>query len=314
MPTRLFLGQADQAKLESKARWFAAANRWIKPRFATGHLIAHHDAGSQAKNWSTITRIIDLSDGRKVYLVYRYALSWMHALLDNSIRILCGRHSWKCVTRRGWQKRFERKSRIRLYELHVPGVVAMEYVHNRNLWDVLVNNFGNLSYVEVERALADIVRQVNEMHAERVAWADLIVNNLIIRSDTGGGVICDTEVGYLPWVSTKRQQVLDWRDFIFSVCGAWSQHPEWKDRMCDMAQAMVMAIRNSEVRNELIRDCRKHRLFGDFTFWQYAWFAAFGGQLSQPSRDVYRAIRQAIAGVEINRIRGVGLFMREVKK
>lgn len=254
---RDLLAQAERFKIDSHS---------VRPRIFTGHPVAHaNPESSRVKNFSTITRVTTLVSGRRVFLVCRYPSSWIHSLSDNLQRWGTGRPSRKPYRELAWQQRFEYKSRIPLYRLGLPGIVAMPYIDNYNLHDVLYHNAGNLGSSRICAALLDVCRQLNDLHARGLTWGEMIVNNIILERTTLEPIICDTEVEYVTGTPQLVRQIHDWRDFIFSVAGA-CRLPN-SDPL-GVSQSLFFQIKGSRVREALADYCRRRRSLGQILFWQ----------------------------------------------
>ncbi len=263
--------------------------RWTSPRIMSGHPVAHADEDeSQVKNFSTITKVVTMANGEKVFLIYRYMFSWIHSIFDNVQRWGSGRPSTKPFRRSTWQRSFAQKSRIDVIPVSVRGVVAMPYLPNYNLHDVLHNNIGQLPEQAIMDALQDLCRQISRMHDARRSWGELIVHNIILRKPALTPVICDTEVEYWNSVPFEVQCMHDWRDFIFSVCGSNRTLPLGQDKL---AAVLVSFIGSQHVKKLLQSYCAKPRTLGQKIFWQ-----GFAGSLSLPSAAVYDLIRQGVMG------------------
>lgn len=274
-------------EIQRAARQFKKEARWTKPRIVSGHKVAHDESDeSLVLNFSTITKVVTLSNGDKVFMIYRYNLSWIHSVMDNMQRWGSGRPSTKPFRRSTWQSTFEPKSRIEVFPINVPGVVAMPYVPNYNLHDVVYHGVGKLTEDQITEALFALCDQINEMHESGKSWGELIVHNIILKKPSLEPVICDTEVVYWSSVPFDEQCMHDWRDFIFSVCGS---NQTIKLSPTEIASMLVQHIDSQGVKQLLQEHCRKPRTLGQKIFWQ-----GFSGALSIPSVEVFDKIRQAI--------------------
>ena len=292
------------------AAWrFRRDAAWTLPRIFTGHPVAHRPEDDvRVKNFSTITRVVQLSDGQLMFLVYRYPLSWIHSLTDNLQRWGSGRPSAKPFRRSVWHRRFSKKSQLLVYPINVPGVVAMQYCPNFNLYDVLHHNVGNLPARQIQRALGTTSSLINVVHAQGITWGELIVQNIILRRfppveiPTSGPlhrefsgrapdptllpILCDTEVEYQRGVPLSLLRMYDWRDFIFSACGANTVIAGGPEAL---VPHLLQNLNDDQVRELLIKECRKPRSLGQTLFWQ-----GFSGALSLPSVEMFDRIRSAI--------------------
>lgn len=275
-------------EIKEAACQFKKKARRTKPRIASGHKVAHDESDeSLVLNFSTITQVVTLSNGDKVFLIFRYPLSWIHSITDNMQRWGSGRPATKPFRRSTWQGTFEPKSRIEVYPINVSGVVAMPYVPNYNLHDVLHHGIGNLTEDQIMEALFALCDQINEMHTSGKSWGELIVHNAILKKPSLEPIICDTEVAYWSSVPFNEQCMHDWRDFIFSVCGS---NQTIKLSPAEIASRLVQRINSREVKQLLQEYCAKPRTRRQKFFWQ-----GFSGALSIPSVKVFDEIRRGIA-------------------
>lgn len=292
------LSLSELGEIRRAAQQFKRQARWTPPRFATGHRIAHEDQAASACNWSTRTRIVKLSSGRQIFLIYRYTFSWMHVLFDNFLRLFCGRKSAKTLTEGHWHEVFEGKSRIPVYDIGVKSIVALQYVPNYNLWDVLHNNYGKIRPQDVWVSLSQLCAQINEMHRYGVMWGDMIVNNIILGRDNLQPVICDTEVSYWRSVGFVEGCTRDWRELIISVVGC-DRH-FFPDKAA-AARRLFNLIEDRRVREQIkFWSIPRYRFAkGHLTFWQMVLWLGYGGQLSTSIED-YVLVRNTLADTPLN--------------
>ena len=262
--------------------------RWTKPRIFSGHPVAHaHPHKSQVVNFSTVTKLVTISEGFRVFLIYRYPLSWVHSVIDNLQRMLIGKRAAKPFRRKKWQRTVKEKSFIPLIPIEVPGVIAFPYVPNWNLLGILRHGVVTLSTDELRDLLDRVCRKLNEYHSQGKTWGETDVQNIIVRDDgSGEPILCDGEVQYYPWVPLEWRKGSDWFDFIFSACGS-VQRPEIR---CDeLALHLLEKIEDDQVRTLLVRQCRRGRTTRSRPFRQ-----ATSGRLGcLPER--YETIRKAMA-------------------
>ena len=274
-------------EIQMAALRFKQKAYWTWPCIISGHKVAHDLSDeSRVLNFSTITKVVTISNSDKIFLIYRYPLSWIHSLTDNLQRWGSGRPSTKPFRRSTWQRTFEPKSRIEVYPIDVPGVVAMPYVPNYNLYDVLHHGIGNLTQEQIMKALFALCDQINVMHKSDKGWGELITQNIILKKTSLEPVICDTEVTYWSSVPFYKKCIHDWRDFIFSVCG--SNRKITLSRI-EIACTLFDRIDNQNVAQLLRQYCLKPITLGQKIFWQ-----GFSETLSLPSVEVFDQIRQAI--------------------
>ncbi|OGY90677.1 MAG: hypothetical protein A2677_03065 [Candidatus Komeilibacteria bacterium RIFCSPHIGHO2_01_FULL_52_14] len=284
------LSREELGQLQKNAAAFMHEKRFTPPCIMSGHPVDHVLRGifCKVKNFSTITKVVSVNGGTKrAFLIYRYPLSWVHSVTDNLQRWACGRPSTKPFRRATWQKSFVPKSTIPVIDLGpgFEGLVAMEYVPNFNLWDMLQGNAKKLTYDQLRPILFKVIDAVNAMHAQGQSWGELIANNIILHEDSLEPVICDTEVEYWKRTPLKTRKMFDFRDLVFSICGASKLPPVLKE---SLAGELFARIQDRDTKALLATYCSKRRSVGQVIFWQ-----GLGGCLSC-SWDDYNAIKRAI--------------------
>jgi len=283
------LSSSDIEEIRIAAKAFKREAWLTGPRIFSGHPVAHQNPDrSEITNFSTITRLVTLESGRKVFLVYRYPLSWIHSITDGIQRIGSGKWSRKPLFRLSWHRLFTNKSRIPTIAIMVPGVVAMPYEPNWNLWDILKNRVADIPAEELLAIFSDVVDQVNELHRNGQSWGELIVNNIILSTETLKPVICDTEVTYCWFTEHRWQCMSDWHDLIFSACGALNHHELTADVL---AKHIFSKIDRQAVRDILQDCCAKGRTIGHKIFWP-----GVSGRLSC-DKTTFDAVSSTIAGL-----------------
>jgi hypothetical protein len=264
---------------------------WIGPRILTGHPVAHaHPDKSRVVNFSTATRLVTVSSGFRAFLLYRYPFSWIHSILDNLQRALTGKQAIKPFRRRRWQKIVEENSLIPIIHIDVPGIIALPYIPNWNLRDILHHRIVNLSSDEVQNILNKVCQKLNSYHQTGRVWGETDVQNIIVTDDgTGEPILCDSEVRYYPWVPLEQRKASDWFDFIFSACGSI----EHTDISCgELAQKLLTKIADDRTKKLLIEQCKSRKtILRPRSFWR-----ATSGRLGC-SAERYQAICRAITGV-----------------
>lgn len=248
-------GELEEIRLAAKR--FKRRNFFRMPGLIRGHKVASRNPDSRVRNYSTITTCFPLSTGRWVYLVYAYPLSVVHRLLDGLAKCATEKYCIKVVSPKKWRETFVRNSFIPIIPIDIPSVVAMPYIENENLFDILVGRIGNYSFSEKETMILEAVRVITEMHSRNVVWGELIVNN-IIRSQGGEIIICDTETVYYRGL-LMEQKASDWLDFICSSGGSIAKlHP-------GKVSYWVRVIVN-QIQDEAVKQCLKERC-GKKTTW-----------------------------------------------
>jgi hypothetical protein len=223
---KLILDEADNARLRLALNETRRADRLALPALLRGNSTAT-EYDSKAANFSTQTRIAELPDGKKVFIVHNYKSTGIHRWMDSAMKHLTG-YPMRKATREQWKTRFEEKSNLPTIEIDDPEIVAMPFVPNINLGDLFsrqkeIKNFGECEFAEkMEEAdffevLGEISVKVNEIHGRGEGWGELILPNVIIDNDREVH-ICDPEVAYDQGVAPVDQKAYDLLDLITSSC------------------------------------------------------------------------------------------------
>lgn len=258
--------ERELLEIKQKAVLFKRKNLFRLPALIRGNKVASRNPESKIRNYSTITNCFPLSTGRWVYLIYAYPLSIIHRILDGLAKWATEKYCVKAVTPKKWREAFIKNSFIPIIPVDVSNAVAMPYIENENLYDILAGRIGEYSFQEKEAMIREAVRIINDMHARNVVWGELIVPNMI-RSQEGEIIICDTETVYYRG-SLTEQKSSDLLDFICSACGSILRlHPEKIDLITEV---IWRAYSDHSVKQCLAERCRKritllHRLFFLYT-------------------------------------------------
>lgn len=218
--------QKNQLAVEIKR--IKTDKRFAAPALAKGNKTAT-EYDSRVANYSTVTNIVALSDGRKLFVVYNYPTSWVHRSLDGLMKRLTGCRMKKADSAK-WKEKFESKSRIPTIDCEDENTVVMPFLPNINLYDLFANkdsiqDFGECEFareVDVEKLLDivdKIVAEVKNIHRQDVAWGELILPNIIIDKDEEVH-ICDPETSYDSDVPINEQKARDLSDLIISIAAS----------------------------------------------------------------------------------------------
>lgn len=250
-------------EITERAKSFKRKNLFRLPCILRGNKVASRNPESQIRNFSTITECFSLSTGRWVYLIYAYPLSIVHRLLDGLAKWATEKYCIKRVNPKRWKEAFVRNSFIPIIPVNVPHVVAMPYIENENLFDILVGRVGNYSFPEKEEMIGQAIEIINKMHAKGIVWGELITPNMI-RAENGEIILCDTETVYYHG-SLTEQKASDWLDFICSVCGSTA------DLHLEKFDYLFRTILN-QIRDPLVRQCLKERCEKKMIWLHYLFF------------------------------------------
>lgn len=224
---RIILPEDDQAVLKTAVEGIKKADRFAAPALFKGNKTAT-EYDSKACNFSTQTNIVEMPDGRKIFVVHNYKSTGLHRWMDGTMKHLTG-YPMRKATRAEWKGRFEEKSNLPTIPLDDPEMVALPFVPNVNLDDLFcrqqeIENFGECddfakNYTEGDKlgVLEKIAGKVKELHGKDVAWGELILANIIIDKNQDVH-ICDPEVAYDEGVPLEEQKAYDLLDLITSAC------------------------------------------------------------------------------------------------
>ena len=244
-------------EIKKRAALFKIKNFWRLPCLWRGHKVASRNPDSKVRNMSTITTCFPLSSGRWVYLVYAYPLSIIHRLLAGLLEWATEKYCIKVVNPKKWKEAFIKNSFIPIIPVDIGNVVAMPYISNGNLLDILTGKIGSYSFAKKQEMLIKAVMVINGMHAKDIVWGELTVYN-IIRAQGGEIIICDTETVYYRGSLTERK-ASDLFDFICSACGSISGlHPEKIDSLIEI---IWRAYADCSVKENLRKRCGRKTTF-----------------------------------------------------
>jgi tRNA A-37 threonylcarbamoyl transferase component Bud32 len=203
-------------------------NRFALPAVAAGNKTAT-EYDSKVRNFSTVTNIVTLSDGEKLFVVYNYSTSRVHRALDGFMKKVTGCRMKKADFKE-WKGRFEQKSRIPTIECEDENMVVLPFLPNVNAYDLFANrdaikDFGECDFAETIDAnglldvLEKVVVEIQDSHANNITWGELILPNIIVDKDQSVH-ICDPETSYDSDVPMTEQKARDLLDLIISSAAA----------------------------------------------------------------------------------------------
>lgn len=247
--------EKELEEIKKSAIWFKIKNFWRLPGLIRGHKVASRNPDSKVRNYSTVTTCFPLLSGKWVFMAYAHPLSIIHRILDGLAKWATEKYCIKIVSPKKWKEAFVANSFITVIPVDVQYVVAMPYIENENLSDILTGKVGKYSFSEKEAMILKAVRIINEMHSRGVVWGELVVANLVWVQD-GEIIICDTETIYYRG-SLIEQKASDWLDFICSVVGSVARlHPE---RIDYLVKSIVSRVQDDEIKNCLKERCSEKR-------------------------------------------------------
>lgn len=224
---RLQLKGAAKKSMEAGATTFRNQAQYMT-NMMTGKRIAT-EYGSRTNNFSTQTQIQELPDGRKAFMVYNHAGSWLHRWLDTAMKRASGLRMRK-ATHDEWKTWFEEKSNIPVIENNDPNTVVMPFIPNVNALDAFVHDkeikkFGECAWAEhltpedkLELAHR-IMDEMRRLHGKGTVWGEAILPNIIFTKDRQP-VICDPEVRFDEDMPLKEAMARDLKDICLSIGSA----------------------------------------------------------------------------------------------
>lgn len=291
--------EGDAAKAASAfAGEFRREAKYMTNTFTGERIAAEYDI--RTNNFSTQTRIAELPDGRKVFMVYDHRGSWLHRGLDGFMKRRNGLKMRK-VSREEWKAQFESKSTIPVIENDDPDTVMMPFQPNVNAHDLFAKNagvedFGECGWAkeagieEKNEMLGLLVDEVKRIHGTGTAWGELILPNVIYSKDKKP-IVCDPEVRYDEDVPLPEAKARDLRDLCLSVAGALEQaHGQ---NVATTVRGILDRYGDAEVIAELKKAAAERRGFISNLFFAYE-----KERTGVKGKKQYDAILKAIASYE----------------
>ncbi|MFA7244961.1 MAG: hypothetical protein WC070_02125 [Candidatus Magasanikbacteria bacterium] len=227
---KIILPPEQRLELEEVVSAFKLEVGFVAPALIRGNKTAT-EYDSKVANFSTRTKIVELADGSKYFVINNYSTSFIHRGLDSFMKRMTGTRMAKCKSR-DWKDIFEERSRIPVLDIVEPNVVVLPFIPNVNAYDLFANreeiaDFGECEYAKDidENGLLDILkkitREVKRMHEADppVTWGELILPNIIVDKEKQVH-ICDPETQYKKDVPLLEQKARDLFDFIMSSASA----------------------------------------------------------------------------------------------
>lgn len=224
---RLQLKGAVKKSMEARASSFRNQAQYMT-NVMTGKQIAT-EYGSRTNNFSTQTQIQELPDGRKTFMVYNHAGSWLHRWLDTAMKRASGLRMRK-ATHYEWKTWFEEKSSIPVIENRDPNTVVMPFIPNVNAFDAFIHDKEIKKFDECEWAehltpenkldLAHrVMDEMRRLHGQGTVWGEAILPNIIFTKDRKP-VICDPEIRFDEDMPLKEAMARDLKDLCLSIGSA----------------------------------------------------------------------------------------------
>lgn len=295
---RIELSEEKRRELEKWTADFQKQNVFRGPRILTGNKTAT-EYDNKVENFSTKTAIKELASGEKIFVVDSYPSSLIHRLGDSVLRRFCGVKNFKAPNRI-WKETFERRSNIPTIRIENKNAVAMPYIENVNLRDLMtfdkeIKNWGpiewaeNINIEEKKEILKSVVLEMEAMHRQGKTWGEAILANMIIDKNKKVW-ICDPEILFYNEVPKIEQKASDLKDIIFTSAASLA----CADKLEDYKEVVKLVFDNysdKKVVETLIGAAKrkptlKQRLFFVYTKNRYS-----------PLKDfrMHEEIRRAIA-------------------
>lgn len=254
---RIMLSEEEMADVILKVDEHKLRTDRSLPSILTGSPTAT-EYDSKATTFSTRTTIIEVN-GKKIFVVRNYPLSFIHKGMDTAYKKLSGLHMAKARSGK-WKERIEEKSEIPVIDYPDKDVVLMPYVDNINAYDAFANNhdiknFGNCEWardmhmdgkIELARSIAI---ELGRVHSTGKTWGEISLPNIIITPDRRP-ILVDAETEYDPHVPLLERKARDLRDTLLSVAGAVHKSEGVADYSA-IVKAMLDAYPSDEVVEEL---------------------------------------------------------------
>lgn len=296
---KIELAGAAAEAAEKAATEFRRGAKYMTNTITGEKIAAEYDI--RTRNFSTQTRIQELPDGRKVFMVYDHRGSWLHRGLDGLMKRLNGLRMRK-VSRAEWKAQFESKSTIPVIENDDPDTVMMPFQPNVNAHDVFAKNgeiedFGAQGWAkeaDLEEKLdmaGTLAEEARRIHGTGTAWGELILPNVIFSAEKKP-IVCDPEVRYDEDVPLAEAKARDLKDMCLSVAAAL-EHAHGVTDYGRAVGAILGRYDDAEVIGELKRLASTKR-----GFLQNLVFGYEQVRTGTKSKKQYDAILAAIAAYE----------------
>ncbi len=225
---KIGLSEGDEKRTVLEIKKIKLKHRFSLPSLFAGSKTAT-EYDSKADNFSTRTDIITLEDGRKIFAVYNYPMSWIHRSLDGISKYLAGDKMAKASSS-DWKKTFESRSNIPIIECKDENVVLMPFIQNINAYDLFARNkeiedFGQCEFAKdigfdgKMQVAEKIIVELRAIHQKGKTWGETPLTNIIVTPE-GNPIIVDPETQYYKDVPIVEQKARDIKDVVMSVCGA----------------------------------------------------------------------------------------------
>ncbi len=234
---RIELPEEKEKELEQEIQNLQTKDTFKGPRIFSGNKTAT-EYDSRAANFSTQTAIVELSSGEKVFVVDSYPASLLHRLGDSVCRRLSGHKAFKAPNS-VWKEVFEKRSNIPTIKIKQKYAVAMPYIENVNVKDLMahnkeIKNWGpvewakNVDLNEKKEIIKKAAGEIEKIHRQNKTWGETHLGQMIIDKNKKVWV-CDPEMLFYKEVPLIEQRASDLKDVILSSAAALEYSEKFKD-------------------------------------------------------------------------------------
>ncbi len=234
---RIELPEEKKKELEKSVEELQKKDVLKGPRIITGNKTAT-EYENRIANFSTQTAIRELSSGEKIFVVDSYPASLLHWLGVSFLRRMTGVKNFKSPNS-VWKETFEKRSNIPTIKIANKNAVAMPYVENVKLGDLMtfnkeIKNWGSIEWAkditleDKKEIIGKIADEIEKIHRQGKTWGEAILANMIIGKDKKV-FICDPEVLFYKEVPKISQKASDLKDLIFTASASLARSDGFKD-------------------------------------------------------------------------------------
>ena len=274
---RLVLSPAEQTALNAHTQNFSAEVKDSPVAITKGYKVAGvYD--TQVQGWTTRSKIVQLPDGERVFVLCSYPASWKRRTSDRLMEFLSGDPMRKPKPET-WKSTVESRSNVPIVTTNSKDVVAMPFIESFNAYDLFahqkdIKDFGPFSWAESmsvdERLnlLPPMVDALRRMHDQEKTWGEAILQNVILTRDQKPTFI-DPETTYEN-IPLAEQKATDVRNLILSICGALARSEGFTD-VQNVVETILDQYADPTLEVELAKICtspitlRQRLLFNAFT-------------------------------------------------
>jgi len=192
---------------------------------------------SQVQGWTTQSRIFNLPNGKRVFVLVNFPASRWRRMADRFMETISGDEMRK-PKNDDWKEIVESRSTVPTIEGFPSNVVVMPFIESINAYDIFahqksIKNFGDFGWakglkVDGKLDLLDpMVGELKATHLEGKTWGEAILPNFVFTKDKKA-VLVDPETTYEN-LTQAQERATDLRNLITSVCGALKRGDGFSD-------------------------------------------------------------------------------------